>query len=158
MLDDHFNVERLVRAMVLRFRAIADSSYSAVSRHLPTVSRHQHPHSDTLSHHCGQSYLDELAADGKTAPNAAMTGSSTFRIKCGEEGFYHDSLDVPHQSSTGDQHQVRTKVPRVSYTGDNFASMSSVLNKWLFRKMPDSRSCDEFSRAHPDCPLHTEGS
>ena len=23
--------------------------------------------------------------------------------------------------------------------------MSSVLNKWLFRKMPNSRSCDDFS-------------
>ena len=23
--------------------------------------------------------------------------------------------------------------------------MSSVLNKWLFREMPNSRSCDEFS-------------
>ena len=34
---------------------------------------------------------------------------------------------------------------RVSYTGDNFAGMSSVLNKRLFRKMPNSRSCDEFS-------------
>ena len=28
---------------------------------------------------------------------------------------------------------------------NNFASMSSVLNKWLFRKMPNSRRCDEFS-------------
>ena len=36
-------------------------------------------------------------------------------------------------------------MPCVSYTGDNFASMSSVLTKWLFREMPNSRSCDEFS-------------
>ena len=70
---------------------------------------------------------------------------------------YHDSLDVPHQSSTGDQHRVRTKVPRVSYTGDNFASMSSVLNKWLSRKMPNSRRCDEFSKRIQN-PRHTEGS
>ena len=66
-------------------------------------------------------------------------------MQCGQDEFYQDSLDVPHQSSTGDQHRVRTKVPRVSHTGVNFASMSSVLNKWLFRKMPNSRSCDEFS-------------
>ena len=32
----------------------------------------------------GQGYLDVLAADVKTAPKAAMTGSSTFRIKCGD--------------------------------------------------------------------------
>ena len=51
-----------------------------------------------------------------------------------------------------------TKVPRVSYIGDNFASMSSVLNKWLFRKMSNSRSCDEFSERLQDSPLHTEGS
>ena len=56
-----------------------------------------------------------------------------------------DSYDVPHQSSTGDVHCARTKVPRVSFTGDNFASMSSVLTKWLFGEMPNSRSCDEFS-------------
>ena len=30
-------------------------------------------------------------------------------------------------------------------TGDNFASMSSFLTKWLFREMPYSRSSDEFS-------------
>merc|ERR1712136_661892 len=77
----------------------------------------------------GQGYLDELAADGKTAPKAAMPGGSTFRIKCGDDGFHQDSLDVPHQSSTG----------------DNFAHMSSVLNRWLLREVPNSRSCDEFS-------------
>ena len=74
-----------------------------------------------------------------------MSRSSTFRIKCGVDGFQHVSFGVPHQSSTGDLHRARTKVPRVSYTGDNFASMSSVLCKWLFGKMPNSRSCDEFS-------------
>ena len=31
------------------------------------------------------------------------------------------------------------------YTGDNFASMSSVLNKGLFGEMSDSNSCVEFS-------------
>ena len=45
----------------------------------------------------------------------------------------------------GDLHQVRTEIPRVSYTGDNFASTSSVLNEWLFGEMPNSRSCDGFS-------------
>ena len=40
---------------------------------------------------------------------------------------------------------ARTKKPLASYTGDNFASMSSVLNKWLLREVPNSRSCDEFS-------------
>ena len=77
----------------------------------------------------GQGYLVELAAAGNTAPKAAMTGSSTFRIKCGDDGFYQDSPDVPQQSSTGDLHRARTKAPRVSYFGDNFASMLSVLNK-----------------------------
>ena len=74
-----------------------------------------------------------------------MTGSSTFRIKCGDDGFHQDSLDVPDQSSTEDLLRARTKVPRVFYTGDNFAGMSSVLNEWLPREMPNSRSCDEFS-------------
>ena len=77
-------------------------------------------------------------------PNAAMTGSSTFRIKCGDDGFHQVSFDVSHHSSTGDLHRVRTKEPRVFYTGDNFASTSSVLTKWLFGEMPYSRGCDEF--------------
>ena len=79
----------------------------------------------------GQSYLDELVADGKTAPKAALTRSSTFRIRCGDDGFQQVSFDVQHHSCTGDLHQVRTKEPRVSYTGDNFARLSSVLNKFL---------------------------
>ena len=36
-----------------------------------------------------------------------MTESSTFRIKCGDDGFHQDSLDVSHQSSTGDLHRAR---------------------------------------------------
>ena len=36
-------------------------------------------------------------------------------------------------------------VPRVSFTGDSFVSKSSVLTKWIFDEMPNSRSCDEFS-------------
>ena len=52
----------------------------------------------------GQGHLDELAADGKTAPKAAIAESSTFNIKCGDDGFHRDSLDIPQQSSTGDLH------------------------------------------------------
>ena len=74
-----------------------------------------------------------------------LTGSSTLRIKCGDDGFHQVSLDVEHQSSTGDLHRARKKVLRVSYTGDNFASMSSVLTKWLLGEIPNGRSCDEFS-------------
>ena len=35
--------------------------------------------------------------------------------------------------------------PRVSYSGDNFASMLSDFNKCFSREMPNSNSCDEFS-------------
>ena len=84
----------------------------------------------------GQSYLDELVANGKTAPKAAMTGSSTFRIKWGDGDFTGIHL-MSHL------HRAHAKAPRVSYAGDNFAGMSSVINKWLFRKMPNRRSCDE---------------
>ena len=100
-----------------------------------------------------QGYLDELASDGKTAPKAAIAESSTFRIKCGDDGFRHVSFDVSHQSGTRDLHRARTKVPCVPHTGDNFASISSVLTKCPFREMPNSSSCDV--QAPPDCPLHT---
>ena len=109
----------------------------------------------------GQGYLDELAADVKTAPKAAMTGSSTFRIKCEHDGIHLDSLDVPHKPSTGDPCLVRTRVPRVSYTGDNFASMSSVLTSGFSGRWPTAavatNSLSE-TAVPPDCPLHTEGS
>ena len=42
-----------------------------------------------------------------------------------------DSLDVPHQSSTGATPRTN-EVHGVSHTGDNSASMSSVLNEWFF--------------------------
>ena len=48
----------------------------------------------------------------------------------------------PTQEST---YARGSSVLRVSYSGDNFASMSSVLNEWLFSEMPYSRGCDEFS-------------
>ena len=74
-----------------------------------------------------------------------MTESLTFNIKCGDDGFCHVLFDVSLHSSTGDLQRASTEVPRVSYTGDNFASMSSVFNKCFFREMPNSNSCDEFS-------------
>ena len=50
-----------------------------------------------------------------------------------------------NHSSTRDLHRAGTEVPRVSYTGDNFANMSSVLNKSPFSEMPNSNTCDDFS-------------
>ena len=98
---------------------------------LITIQRCQH--SDTLAVHTeSQGYLDELSSDGKTTPRAPLTRSSSFRIKCGDDGFRHVSFDVSHPSRTGDLHLASTEMPRVSHTGDHFASMSSVLNKWFF--------------------------
>ena len=34
------------------------------------------------------------------------------------------------------------RLPRVSCLGDNFASMLSVFNMWLFSEVPNNRSCD----------------
>ena len=76
-------------------------------------------------------------------PKPPLTRSSTFRIKCADDGFHQVSFDVSHHSSTRDQHRVRTKEPRVFYNGDNFASTLSVLTKWFFGEMPYSRGCDE---------------
>ena len=70
---------------------------------------------------------------GKTAPKAAIAESS-FRIKCGDDGFHQGSLDVQHHSCAGDLHRART-----CYFGDNFTNMLSVL-KWLFGEMPHSNS------------------
>ena len=74
-----------------------------------------------------------------------MLGGSTFRIKCGDDGFHQDTLNFPHQPSTGDIHCARSKVPQAAYRSDSFQSMTSVVNKWFSRQAPNSRSCDEFS-------------
>jgi hypothetical protein len=98
----------------------------------------------------GQAYLAELAVDGKTAPKAAMPGGSTFRIKCGDDGFHKDSEELKQpsghkQASVSDLKRARTKVPRAEYKGNDFQSMSSTLNKWLLKEAPNSKDCDEFT-------------
>jgi len=102
----------------------------------------------------GQSYLAELAADGKTAPKAALPKGSTFRIKCGEDGFHKDSstadeVALPgageNSANVADLKRARTKVPRAAYKGDDFGSMSSLLNKWMLKEAPNSRDCESFS-------------
>ena len=92
-----------------------------------------------VAHIHGYSPLQAVSSysAGKTTPRAPLNRSSTSRIKCGDDGFCHVSFDVLHHSSTGDLQRARTKVPRVSYTGDNFASMSSFLTKCLFGEMPE---------------------
>ena len=104
-----------------------------------------HFNDERLVRGMSQGYLVELASDGETAPKAALARSSTSRIKCGDNGFQHGLFDVQHHSCTGDLHQIRTEVALRLYTGDNFASMSSVLNKFLFGEMPNSNCFDEFS-------------
>ena len=37
-------------------------------------------------------------------------------------------------------------MPCVSYSEDNFASMLSVFNMWLFSEVLNSRSCDDISQ------------
>lgn len=95
----------------------------------------------------GENMLAELATDGKTAPKAAMPGGSTFRIKCGDDGFASPSGAeiVPQKAQISDLQRARTKVPRASYKGDNFQNMSSILNQWLLKQAPNSRSCEDFT-------------
>ena len=50
---------------------------------------------------------------------------------------------MPHTNRVRETYTEHAR--SASYTGDNFASMSSVLNEWPFREMPNSRSCDAFS-------------
>merc|ERR1712086_633607 len=102
----------------------------------------------------GQEMLEELAADGKTPPKAALPKGSTFRIKCGEDGFHKDSstadeVALPgageNSANVADLKRARTKVPRAAYKGDDFGSMSSLLNKWMLKEAPNSRDCESFS-------------
>jgi len=106
----------------------------------------------------GQALLDELAADGTKAPKAAMPGGSTFRIKCGDNGFKKNDtelvLEAPisasrpagHKSAVVDDlRRARAKVPRAAYKGHDFMNMSSTLNQYLLKEAPNSRDCDTFT-------------
>ena len=53
-------------------------------------------------------------------------------------------------TSTGDLRRARTEVPRVSYTGDNFASMSSVLTKWLVGEFSERLQIILFTLGAPE--------
>jgi hypothetical protein len=92
----------------------------------------------------GQQYLAELAADGKTAPKAALPKGSTFRIKCGEDGFNKAAAQTP-KAEASDLKRARTKIPRAPYKGETFEAMSTNLNKWLLKQAPKSRACEDFS-------------
>jgi hypothetical protein len=93
----------------------------------------------------GQKLLDELAADGKTAPKAALPKGSTFRIKCGDDGFHHSSGEGFEQAQVSDLKRARTKVPGPAYKGHNFQNMSSTLNQWIVKQVPKSRNCEDFT-------------
>lgn len=96
----------------------------------------------------GQKYLDELAADGKTAPKAAMPKGSTFRIKCGDDGFHHaGGDDTIQKAQASDLRRARSKIPGAAYKGDNFQNMSAKLNQWLLKQAPNSKRCEDFEVA-----------
>ena len=61
----------------------------------------------------------------------------------GAHVVHQDSLDVPHQSSTGDLHARRCLVsPTLETTSPARHRFSTSV---FFREMPNSHSCDEFS-------------
>jgi len=92
----------------------------------------------------GQKLLDDLAADGKTAPKAALPKGSTFRIKCGDDGF-HKSSAAEDKAQISDLKRARSKVPGATYKGNSFQNMSSTLNGWILKQVPKSRKCEDFT-------------
>merc|ERR1711924_232112 len=73
-------------------------------------------------------------------------GGSTFRIKCGDDGFAANSDKYLSQKAEAfDLKRARTKVPRAAYKGDNFQKMSSTLNHWILKQAPNSRNCEDFT-------------
>merc|ERR1712086_1096513 len=93
----------------------------------------------------GQKMLEELAADGKTAPPAALPKGSTFRIKCGADGFHHENGTDSHTAQISDLKRARSKVPGTAYKGENFQNMSSTLNGWIQKQVSNSRKCEDFT-------------
>lgn len=93
----------------------------------------------------GQKMLAELAADGKTAPKAAMPKGSTFRIKCGDDGFHHSDGTDTHMAQISDLKRARSKVPGTAYKGENFQNMSSTLNGWIQKQVSNTRKCEDFT-------------
>lgn len=75
-----------------------------------------------------------------------MKGGSTFRIKCGDDGFAADGSEhLSQKAEVSDLKRARSKVPRAAYKGDNFQNMSSTLNRWILKQAPNSKNCDDFT-------------
>ena len=104
-----------------------------------------HDHSLPPNTTDGQSYLDELVADGKTAPKAAMTGSSTFRIKCGEDGDFTGIHLMSHTNRILRYlHRVHARRRLVSPTLETTSPACHRFSTSGFSgRCPTRRSCDE---------------
>jgi len=88
--------------------------------------------------------LEELSADGSTAPKAALKGGSTFRIKCQDNGFPVSKDDdlAPAGASSSDLQRARTKKPRDHLRGDDFEKMARTLNGHLRASGEGVKECD----------------
>ena len=82
--------------------------------------------------------------------------SSTFRIKCGDDGFHQGSLDIQHHR-VRETYSVHSRRRLVSPTLETTSPASSRFSTSVFfREMPNSRRCDGFSE-HLQIVLFTLG-
>merc|ERR1712046_231988 len=95
-------------------------------------------------------WVDEVADSTVFAnmnpPDLAKKGGALARIGCGDDGFPQkkDAVESPSEpASIDDLKRARTKVPRKTHKGTDFANMSEKLNGFL-KQYPNTKECDQW--------------
>lgn len=90
---------------------------------------------------------DPKVFENMNPPALAKKGGALARIGCGDDGFpkkkEDERLQSPEPVTADDLKRARTKIPRQSHKGTNFANMSAKLNGFL-KRYPNTKECDQW--------------
>jgi len=91
---------------------------------------------------------DPKVFENMNPPTLAKKGGALARIGCTDEGFpkpkeLHESSYATEPATTADLKRARTKVPRKSHKGTDFANMTEKLNGFL-KQYPNTKECDQW--------------
>ena len=77
-------------------------------------------------------------------PECKKDGGYAFRVLCTDDGYpipFHPNI------TNTDEKRARTKIPGHDFKGDDFGSMSKVLNGWLnnTKSIAKVKACDQWT-------------
>merc|ERR1711959_300509 len=89
---------------------------------------------------------DPSVFENMNPPALAKKGGALARIGCGDDGFpmkKEASSYSTEPATSADLKRARTKVPRKSHKGTDFANMTEKLNGFL-KQYPNTKECDQW--------------